>query len=160
MSGREACIELLKTAIIEDSYDKRNYPRCLEDLSEREMKETFGENTFNSYKEANYRNESGFGHLALLRTYKRNGEKFSIERMILDGSERGYQQEMICSIECSCLAIPEEVLYPYIFRKKSTKQLSRIFQYPEFGVKLRLIKFYYDNVIQTLEKHMEAERGN
>ncbi len=153
MLEQEAYVDLMKASIIEDAYDKKNYPRCLDDLTKNEMIKAFGENTFKCYEEDTDWNKIESGHLVILRSYERDKEKFLVEKMILDGSKRGYQLEMICSIIGSCLAIPEKILNHHIFLRKNVEQISHIFKYPKEGVKIRLIEFYYNNIILTLEKY-------
>lgn len=152
MLEQEEFTQLTKAAITEDCYDKKNYPRCLEDLTDDEMKEIFGENTFNGYKEDDNWDKIKSGHLVVLRRYKKADKTISIKKIVLNHS-RDYQREMICDIIGSCLMMPEKIFYHHIFKRKNIKQLSHIFQYPAYGVKLRLIEFYYDNVIRILERY-------
>ena len=42
---------------------------------------------------------------------------------------------------------------------RTIKRISDVFKYPKIGVKLRLIKFYFDNVIDPLEKYGKAAQS-
>lgn len=179
MVRQEACVELAKAAIIQDSYDKKNYPRCLNDLTEDEIGEFFGEHVLDEYR---YDLEEGIfdnqkkGHLVILREYKKAGETMSVKKIVLDarrpeyikdnylwgrkpGSPRSeWQNEMVCDLIAVKLLMPEDTLHHYIFKRVDIKQLSRIFQCEEVGVKARLIQYYYDNVVSIIEKYVGVDK--
>jgi len=148
MVRQEACVELAKAAIIQDSYDKKDYPRSLDDLTEDDIREFFSEGWLNELEEeATFlnNNKEGIsflpGHLIILRKYKKVGGELFMEKMPLFawGARSGSsQEELICDIIGACLLMPEDTLHHHVFKRKGIKQFSRIYQCPEIDVKLRL----------------------
>lgn len=151
MLEEENTRKILKASIINACYEKQKYPRSLEDITVKEFKDIFGESVYSSYKKDEEREKRKKGHWVILRECKISKESMSIKKTILVAG-RGYQGEMICDIIASCLAIPEEFLHKCVFEQNTIRKISQVFKYSEGGVKLRLIKYYYDNVIAVIEK--------